>query len=154
MDKELTSIEKLDAVLNVLDDSYKAQIAKHITVPIGQLPLEEIILFLNNFFIQIYRYDLNLILNKLMKDDFVDQGIDSHKTVYSISIEGSVFYEQGGYQQRILEANQAKYNLSYQISLSNKLNRLTGWIAFGTSVAAVYYLLEIVKWVLSLCHSS
>lgn len=99
--------------------------------------------------------ELSLILFKLIKDGFVETKRirDTYPTnCYYITFEGVLFKEQGGYDQKLITANQAKYNLSYQISLYSNLNRLTFWIAFGTSVAAVYYGIEIGKWIYNCFH--
>lgn len=107
--------------------------------------------------------ELQLILNKLIKDgyvDFTDEAIhDSFyahssgraeiKRTYIISFEGLFFFQNhGGYKKQI------ENNLSQQTRLekletqqrknNERLTTLTFWIALASGVAAVYYIIEIL----------
>ncbi|GAA3988151.1 hypothetical protein [Mucilaginibacter dorajii] len=107
--------------------------------------------------------ELQLILNKLIKDGYVDfedevlhdtaiispSGKPAIRRSYIISFEGLFFFQNhGGYKSH------AENNLSQQSRLeklerqqrknNERLTKLTFWIALASGVAAVYYIIEIL----------
>lgn len=109
---------------------------------------------------------LHSAILKLVKDGYVNQ--ESEKTTdqifntprtnhyYKISFEGLFFIKNGGYKNQNLEIQkkEIKYEKiqSEQSRQARSLVRLNYWlvvltwvIAIGTFVAALYYLLEILK---------
>lgn len=67
---------------------------------------------------------------------------------YLINCKGKLFWENvGGFKQQKLndttERNRVQKIQSDQLLLSRRVAALTAWIAGGTIIAAVYYLLEV-----------
>ncbi|MES2327972.1 MAG: hypothetical protein V4539_00125 [Bacteroidota bacterium] len=94
------------------------------------------------------------VLEKFAKDGYVIKYGSSDR--WQISIDGRLFVEYGGYRQhkadqdlnreyQLGENKRAFESNAYHTKQGDKLNRLTSWVAFGTTVAAVYYFLEVVK---------
>ena len=87
------------------------------------------------------------------KDGYVfskDKSIPSgSRTTFYISFEGLVFLEQGGYrgeyERNLSEAARLASLESRQAQAERNLLILNSLIAFGTLVAAVYYVLEILR---------
>lgn len=91
---------------------------------------------------------LREILKKLVNDGYISEKITPGiQPIYNVSFEGLVFE---GYVHEN-EANQKEQERlrileNRQLALSRRMNVLTLVVAIGTTVAAVYYLLEIVKY--------
>jgi len=163
MNKELTPIEKLDLILGLLSSSTKYQISDN--VPIAKLDENEILEFIKNDTgnpIILTSHELSLILEKLVKDEFVKKekifrNTDPTYYYYYVSFEGAVFNERGGYKQDIInhhsEKNRVETLASYQHEQADTLNTLTRRILYVTVIAALYYLIEICKWLWKLFHS-
>jgi hypothetical protein len=109
------------------------------------------------------------ILKKFSKDGYVIE--ESSSNSWQISIDGRLFVQYGGYHQRMADQdldrdykargiqearNNATRQLKIQISQVRAmaiLNRLTKAVAVATVIAALYYLLEIIKFFASACHA-
>ena len=111
---------------------------------------------ITSFTVKAFTYVRSSFSNKLIKDDyvwFVEKAsvFPEFGTVkyYRITFEG-IFYIRGGGYSADMEKNQsAEKRLveleRFQINIQTSVNRLTKLIALGTLVAAVYYLIEICK---------
>jgi len=112
-----------------------------------------------DFLTNVDHFTFQVALLKLVKDDYVietNKDIDNpKKTHYNISFEGLFFIKIGGYGQERLEVQikedayellnaEQKIYASSLLLLNRRLVFLTWIIAFGTSLAAIYYLLEIL----------
>lgn len=97
---------------------------------------------------------LKEILEKLVSDGYLTKTEKSTGlTSYNISFKGLVFE---GYVSSYIASQKEKIRvnmleeeqraLAYsQKEISQKMNNLTLWVAIGTIIAAIYYLLEIWK---------
>ncbi|NOW97986.1 hypothetical protein [Mucilaginibacter sp. SG564] len=94
--------------------------------------------------------EIERYVNQLKADDFIMQNGDG---LFLIKIKGLLF---DGYEKDILNRsleNSRLANLEIAQTLSrNQMNFLTGIIAIGTLIAAVYYSIEIYKELHSFCH--
>lgn len=97
---------------------------------------------------------LREILKKLVNDGYITERKqeEGYQSIYHVSFEGLVFE---GYVHEN-EANHKEQERLHtlenrQLALSRRMNALTAIVAVGTIVAAVYYLMEILK---SFCPSS
>jgi hypothetical protein len=148
---EQTSIilEKLDKVLSFFVTSPSAKGYSNLELILKRL-WEENILTPEGLEIQ-------KILNKLAKDGYVDYrdhevyeqtGAFAGKKVervYSVTWEGIYFHDIGGYSQSFHEKRRLT-NLETNVQKLNKRAYFfTLIIAIGTSIAAIYYLIEILK---------
>ncbi|MBA0883599.1 hypothetical protein [Flavobacterium undicola] len=112
-------------------------------------------------------FTFQVALLKLVKDDYVietNKDIDNpKKTHYNISFEGLFFIKNGGYENQNLKSHQVEMEVvemkkmqslleAKNASLQVQLVVLTYLIAFGTLVAAIYYLLEVLAF-LGVCQS-
>ena len=103
--------------------------------------------------------ELRAILNKLIKDGYVEAVLIHHINIntkekiseddYRITFEGKCFILEGGYEGHFQRLASESIRLdilaeSQRVSDGNMVF-LTRVIAVGTSIAAVYYLIEIVK---------
>src|SRR5690606_10198604 len=103
----------------------------------------------------INRNDLKDVLNQLYEDKYVNRemsGDDSRTEpgkyfTYKSTWAGKYFQMTSGYQKKIDSENAREAEIlrqnTLQTRLQTKLNRLTFWIAFGTLIAAAYYLKEL-----------
>ena len=71
---------------------------------------------------------------------------------YLISFDGKYFWEtERGFIPKFtksdVENTRKDAAITYQSEQADTLNRLTGWIAIASGMAAVYYLLQILEWV-------
>jgi len=141
--------EKLDSVLSFFVTSPSAKGYSNLEFILKKL-WEENILTPEGLEIQ-------KILNKLIKDGYIDY--TEHEVyeqtgsfagrkferVYSATWEGIYFYEIGGYRQSFNEKKRLN-NLETNVQKLNKrAYLLTLIIAIGTSIAAIYYFIEILK---------
>jgi len=64
-----------------------------------------------------------------------------------ITYKGMIFEGYERMQQRLdADANKSNQYKIDQMANQRKMNRLTWILAVGTSIAALYYLIEITKW--------
>jgi hypothetical protein len=120
------------------------------------------------------KYETYLILNKLIKDGYVEfsdhirndttKEMNGPVRKYIISFEGLDFLlNRGGYQE--LERIRVKSDQTHDLLLSHEesikadqikrdesLKKLTRWIAVGTIIAGIYYLLETVRLIFPLFY--
>lgn len=109
--------------------------------------------------------DVEAILEKFVADRYaIKNGRE-----YQISVDGRLFVEYGGYLQRKVDqdldrdykervnqegrnnsSRQLKIQLS-QVRAMTMLNRLTWAVAVATGIAALYYLIEIIKFFAPAC---
>lgn len=142
----MTLLEKIDSVLKCLYDHS------------GENPNSELIRSkLKDFPIDIG--EIRDILMKLTIDGLIYCEINGQigtvfydNARYLISFEGKFFYETvGSFSEKMrrdnAEDNRVKSLASSQQIQSEKLTTLTRWISVATCVAAIYYLLEIIKMV-------
>ena len=147
----MTANDKLDAVLSIIVKNVPKYISDRDLVR----KLKEQ---------KVYNYlllDYGLVIDKLVDDGFITIIKLNHVNINSGEVEKDVtnykptfnavfFFQNGGYngqyQQKIAESVQVGELRTRQMRLQTKLNRLTCWIAVGTCLAAVYYLIEILKY--------
>jgi hypothetical protein len=87
---------------------------------------------------------LYIILEKLEKDKYITQGVKEYRTevttikgtYYEISIDGIVFLEMGGYRGQKKESQNQK-------DLISNTFLLTLIVAWGTLIAAIYYIFQL-----------
>jgi hypothetical protein len=137
-------LEKIDAVLEALYDHS----GDNPNFPL----LEE---WLQNK--KIDKGEIRDILIKLGKEGLIyfegggDMNVEySDYGHYLISFDGKMFWEtEGGFKNKVAndayENDRVKALEVYQGIQSKKLTDLTWWISIATSVAAIYYLLEILE---------
>ena len=145
----MTSIEKLDSVLN------------YITTTTVWSDLRK-------YFLDIEREELRTILRKLRRDgyiDLLDDGVklrawdDEHgysdKMVIQKNFEGFLFCQENGYQGKVTKEKAQDIRLenieTIQQNLARRLNNLTGWIAFGTVMLVI---IEIVKFIYEMLYKT
>lgn len=100
---------------------------------------------------QIDIFEMELILNKLNKDamlesfEFKEQF--GQKNKYRITFEGRIFSQNGGYQKKYLDESsqntQATALQKEQKDFRRNTILLTVILSVGTTIAAVYYLVEL-----------
>lgn len=130
---EISPIKQIDLVLTFLNDNFSNK--PNINT-------------IRQKFSDLDSYEIDQILNKLLKDGYViydNDGrqidfINSEYIKVLITFEGKLFHQQGGYNQKLI-------NDSYE---SNRLERiekvqlvLTIILAVSAFVAAVYYLVDL-----------
>lgn len=147
---QLTAVEKMDAILSFLS-TWKwgaladGEIYGHIVKKHRELDGQA------NFGSELLR-----ILRKLEKDGYVytvERKSDIFKTVvtkYCITFEGELFSQIGGYKQQIINDGSENTRLE-KIESAATANRktvtaLTWIIAIGTAIAAIYYAVEVMKY--------
>lgn len=144
MKKELTYIHDLDTVLHILTTN--PYINGFIAVGDKWAKLKACEYRMTD---EMTDERLTKILNKLIKDDFVEQYneyISNGKVPvvkYKISFNGLVQDELGGYKSIYLKNNKLKI-------IQKRLYYLTIIIAIGAGVASIYYLNEIAKYFLKM----
>ncbi len=168
--------------MNILSLEFLDKIVSILKVNKNKLTAHEIsILFKTDTFYSIYRTDFEIenYLPILLKDGYIKEtnesseikGFENIKTKqYSLTPEGLSFIGYVNlYYSKMTEEEQRKTMFDNQLSLNKSIistNRsiistnfwmkwLTGAVAFGTLVAAIYYLLEILKHcnILCFCNS-
>ena len=149
---ELTPLEKLDAVLFVLEKYHQPQ---SIGKPEGEDAIT-IMQLLHSEGKEIHPNELHFILRKLEDDKLIYNNNDTENHYYSINFNGRIFKEQGSYVQKRNEAVAENIRLE-AAERSAKANRIaTFWltlvVAAGTLVAAWYYSIEIWKYYYPFCH--
>lgn len=89
-------------------------------------------------------WEINLLFQKLL----IDKYINSVEPL-SISFEGLIFRNKGGYTQKEIILNSENIRIQ---NLENELNKSTYWLmiftallAFGTAISAWYFGIEIWK---------
>jgi hypothetical protein len=162
----ILSLEFLDKIISILEANKNKLTAHEINI-----------LFITDDFYSLYRKDFKLdnYLPILIKDAYVKEVEEfseiegfgtSNVKYYSLTAEGLKFTGYvNSYYSKMSEEEQRKTMFDNQLSLNKSIistNRsiistnfwmkwLTGLIAFGTLVAAIYYLLEILKLCNILC---
>ncbi len=100
------------------------------------------------------------LLEILEDDKYIEihrAGGSSTISSISINIRGKYFISasQGGYVGKSERLNREKVELGKlqrtTISLSEKMNTLTRWIVFGSTIAAIYYLIQIFDYYIQHC---
>lgn len=148
--RQMTAVEKMDAILGLLcswkwgalaDGEIYGLIVKRHQELDGQ----------QNFGSELLR-----LLRKLEKDGYVytiqSEGFPSRKIVtkYCITFDGELFNELGGYRQQIINdgtENARLERIEHEASVNRKtVTALTWIIAIGTAIAAIYYAVEIMKY--------
>lgn len=163
---DILSLEFLDKIISILKANKNKLTSHQISV-----------LFITDEFYSLYKKDFHLdnYLPILIKDGYVKETeelseIDnSNIKYYSLSAEGLSFIGYiNSYYNAMSEEEQRKKMFDNQLSLNKSIlstNRsiistnfwmkfLTGIIAFGTLVAAIFYLLEILKFFGLFCSCS
>lgn len=90
---------------------------------------------------------LNEIIKRLVKDGYiVEQKRPNEQNVYSITFDGLIF-EGYVHENASIRKEQERLRTleNHQLELSKRMNFLTSVMAVGTTVAAIYYLIEILK---------
>jgi hypothetical protein len=122
---KLSSLQKLDKILEILKKNKEHRVR-----------MKEIIH--SNKEITYDNFDM--IINKLMKDGYVDRPYDFSNplsdTFYSLTFEGLVFHDKGGYIEQERQLKISTCNKRIQNIL----------LTYGTTFAGVYGIFEILKW--------
>ena len=89
----------------------------------------------------------NEIIAKLKEDGLVTEvNQEAVQPTYHVTFKGLIF---DGYNQQWFDSQKENDELKSLRQTSNvnslKMTRLTKWVMFGTSIAAIYYLLEILN---------
>lgn len=89
----------------------------------------------------------NEIIKKLKEDELISEIIqEGYQSTYHITFKGLIFE---GYKQQWTDSQLEKDELKSLRHASHinslKMTRLTRWVMIGTSIAAIYYLLEILN---------
>jgi len=92
----------------------------------------------------VFLIDNPLILSKLVKDGYLRLYYDD---LYSITFDGKYFSRAGGYKQKIINESAENTRLE-RLETNQRRNQiaviwLTGVLAFGALIAAIYYLTEL-----------
>jgi len=95
--------------------------------------------------LQLSEADVLLVIKKLAKDEFVSIIQVGARNFYRITFEGLVFQQQGGYKQKLNKDTFLKRQEESNKRTQRILFWFTGIVAVGTFIAAVYYVLEILK---------
>lgn len=151
MKKELKSIDELDFILHFIatkpDDEENPTDGESVGNILERLKSTEKSMTIEW---------LIKILNKLSNDKYVEQQIvkinpynpilmsliqNEEYITYKITFDGLVQDELGGYHSIYLENNKLKNIQKWQ-------NRLTSFIAIGAFFTSVYYILEIIKFII------
>lgn len=144
MKDKSTVIDKLDALLDFLAKSNNSS-----------YPFDTILSKLEKDGYSFSPHELDRCLFKLVKDgnlisdertvDFSSSGQPKRiqKTFYSISHDGELLHLSGGYSSKQSEQDQLNEIKRKQFAIEKRMVRLTFWIAAGTIIAAIYYLLSI-----------
>ncbi len=158
----MTSIEKLDLVLNII----ARKVPRYMNI-------DEIIVEIHKSidteeYFKFVLFDLQMMIEKLIEDGYVktielkptnlntgkSDGLVIH---YKPTFKGKFLSETGGYagldEQRLAENIRVEKIETYQLEQAATLNKLTGGILIVTAIAAVYYLIEVSKWIYSALHS-
>lgn len=98
-------------------------------------------------------YVLKQIIEQLEKDEYISQeireenynGENRKMTYYKITLKGEFFSNLGGYNYLTLEKASLDELKNQNKKISKQMLCLTRIIAFGTLIAAVYYGIEIIK---------
>lgn len=138
----MTSLEKLDIVLLCLEKHHSEK--RHDLISIAQI--------LDKEKSGVEFGEINSILIKLQKDGYVHIQETAIGDFFMITFEGRVFNEQGGYVEMQQEKNRISLLEAAQRAANVRMVLLTRIVAIGTSVAALYYLLEMVKYFWHLFH--
>jgi len=88
----------------------------------------------------------NEIINKLKEDELITEDIGGPQLTYHVTFKGLIFegYNlQWSNSQR--EINELKSLRTSSQSNSEKMTKLTNWVMIGTTIAALYYFLEILN---------
>jgi|SRR5471030_1337930 len=123
----LSPLQKLDKILGILIISKEKRAS-----------MVQILLDAND---EITYNDFDIVTTKLIKDGYIERPYgfsnpESH-TIYSLTFEGLIFYQKGGYIY--YSKNEKRKNIKDTIYI---------WaVAIGTSLAGIYGLFEILKWV-------
>ncbi len=89
----------------------------------------------------------NEIINKLKEDELITE-VDQKdaQPTYHLTFKGLIFE---GYKQQWSDLQKENNEIKSLRKTSNinslKMTRLTRWVMIGTSIAAIYYLLEILN---------
>ena len=86
---------------------------------------------------------LQVIINKLVKDEFVSLIHVYTEKSFKITFEGLVFHQQGGYKQKLVNDNFIKSQQDSNKKTQKILFWFTGIVAIGTLISAIYYCIEI-----------
>ena len=155
----MLSLEFLDKIISILKTQNKKLTAHEIHI-----------LFITDDFYSLYRKDfhLNNYLPILIKDGYIKETEELSKTdgfqntnikYYSLTADGLDFegYVNSNYsklsleqENKLLRLSQIELNRS-TLSTNRRMICLTRWIALGTIIAALYYLIEILKFYKILC---
>jgi len=89
----------------------------------------------------------NEIINKLKEDELITEVIqEAAQHTYHVTFKGLIFE---GYKQQWSESQRENNELKSLRQTSHinslKMTRLTWWVMIWTSIAAIYYLLEILN---------
>ena len=132
MANKLTPLQKIDEVLHNISVRNELEIVTNtekIYQSLGEIYPDQIGIM-----------ELIIIIRKLKKDGYIEELIFDEVPHYYKTFDGSLFREQGGYYKRNELENST-------LKMHKTTFFLTWILAIGTSVAALYYLSELlIKW--------
>lgn len=92
---------------------------------------------------------LSNIIAQLIKDEYLSVQKATNKDeedMYYVTFQGQLFEGYlAQYRNKMANSNRIKKLEDLTLENAKKLNTLTTWIAIGTIIAAVYYVIEIIK---------
>jgi hypothetical protein len=95
----------------------------------------------------LFSHNMDQVFDKLQKDGylaFIKGTSKDDPDSYHITFEGQLFEGYlAQYRNKMENSNRIKNLENSTLENAKKLNTLTTWIAIGTIIAAVYYLIEI-----------
>ena len=146
-------IEQLDAVLKTLADSKNNRLG----ITLGSIAYEANVIERGKI---VGLPDINLVLDKLIKDKYVEVNVYSNpkpENRYSITFEGYFFIkEEGGYSGRYNLQSSEKNRLDNiekdQIKRDESIKKLTAWVAIGTVAAAIIALVFLIWQIYTYYH--
>lgn len=84
-----------------------------------------------------------LAFEKLENDGYIKK----EGEVYGITMDGLLFEKTSGYESQMKESGIDGNRQYAEHVLEKRIYHLTCWVAIGTSVAGLYYIIEIGKWI-------
>jgi hypothetical protein len=143
MEAEISPIQKLDTVLKIIAVKYPTGVGEQYFYKTLRSVFDEVKKLIPNAELS----ELVMILNKLIKDEYAEMmketafGTIDEKEYYSITFEGKLFLQQGGYQIKEIEDKNNRMRMDELEKRQNqneqRLIKLNRWVAIGSVGAAV-----------------
>lgn len=128
-------VEKLDTILKIF--------LKEGATPKQSIASAKLLIY---GFTQTPLSQIESVVDKLVKDGYIKEiKYNGSPSDYTITFEGEALIELGGYTSLSGEAQKVKELQRISGEREKTIVFLTKVLAFGTTIAAVYYLIEIAK---------